>query len=297
MGGAAAGETVGVLGPSGAGKTSLLMIMAGLESLTGGSISLAENDITTMGEDALAALRRDQVGIVFQAFRLIPSMTALQNVAVPMELAGRRDADEMAATALEAVGLGHRKTHLPDQMSGGEQQRVAIARAIATRPRILLADEPTGALDPITSREVLALFDQLHKEDDVAFLLVTHSKEVASFCERSLELREGRFIAQHGVGVDIGDLSDSREFIVDDSGTVTLPPDVLLKIGGPGRFEVQEIERDMLHLERVAEEREEIEGSGKMTLSPSCPACFHQYGESDEQLCPECGSSRPMVQA
>ena len=188
------GETVGVLGPSGAGKTSLLMIMAGLESLTGGSISLAENDITTMGEDALAALRRDQVGIVFQAFRLIPSMTALQNVAVPMELAGRRDADEMAATALEAVGLGHRKTHLPDQMSGGEQQRVAIARAIATRPRILLADEPTGNLDSGTSEKVIATLFEATKSAGAALVLVTHDADLAERCERVLTIEDGRIV-------------------------------------------------------------------------------------------------------
>ena len=189
-----AGETVGVLGPSGAGKTSLLMIMAGLESLTGGSISLAENDITTMGEDALAALRRDQVGIVFQAFRLIPSMTALQNVAVPMELAGRRDADEVAATALEAVGLGHRKTHLPDQMSGGEQQRVAIARAIATRPRILLADEPTGNLDSGTSEKVIATLFEATKSAGAALVLVTHDADLAERCERVLTIEDGRIV-------------------------------------------------------------------------------------------------------
>ena len=189
-----AGETVGVLGPSGAGKTSLLMIMAGLESLTGGSISLAENDITTMGEDTLAALRRDQVGIVFQAFRLIPSMTALQNVAVPMELAGRRDADEMAATALEAVGLGHRKTHLPDQMSGGEQQRVAIARAIATRPRILLADEPTGNLDSGTSEKVIATLFEATKSAGAALVLVTHDADLAERCERVLTIEDGRIV-------------------------------------------------------------------------------------------------------
>ena len=189
-----AGETVGVLGPSGAGKTSLLMIMAGLESLTGGSISLAENDITTMGEDALAALRRDQVGIVFQAFRLIPSMTALQNVAVPMELAGRRDADEMAATALEAVGLGHRKTHLPDQLSGGEQQRVAIARAIATRPRILLADEPTGNLDSGTSEKVIATLFEATKSAGAALVLVTHDADLAERCERVLTIEDGRIV-------------------------------------------------------------------------------------------------------
>ena len=189
-----AGETVGVLGPSGAGKTSLLMIMAGLESLTGGSISLAENNITTMGEDALAALRRDQVGIVFQAFRLIPSMTALQNVAVPMELAGRRDADEMAATALEAVGLGHRKTHLPDQMSGGEQQRVAIARAIAARPRILLADEPTGNLDSGTSEKVIATLFEATKSAGAALVLVTHDADLAERCERVLTIEDGRIV-------------------------------------------------------------------------------------------------------
>ena len=189
-----AGETVGVLGPSGAGKTSLLMIMAGLESLTGGSISLAENDITTMGEDALAALRRDQVGIVFQAFRLIPSMTALQNVAVPMELARRRDADEMAATALEAVGLGHRKTHLPDQMSGGEQQRVAIARAIATRPRILLADEPTGNLDSGTSEKVIATLFEATKSAGAALVLVTPDADLAERCERVLTIEDGRIV-------------------------------------------------------------------------------------------------------
>ena len=189
-----AGETVGVLGPSGAGKTSLLMIMAGLESLTGGSISLAENDITRMGEDALAALRRDQVGIVFQAFRLIPSMTALQNVAVPMELAGRRDADEMAATALGAVGLSHRKTHLPDQMSGGEQQRVAIARAIATRPRILLADEPTGNLDSGTSEKVIATLFEATKSAGAALVLVTHDADLAERCERVLTIEDGRIV-------------------------------------------------------------------------------------------------------
>ena len=186
---------------------------------------------------------------------------------------------------------------MPEELSGGEQQRVAISRALITDPKLILADEPTGSLDPITSREVLGLFSNLHKESDVAFLLVTHNREVAAFCERSLELREGRFIAQHGEDVDIGDLSDSRELIVDDSGTVTLPPDVLLQLGGPGRFEVPELSRDVLHLERVEEDKISVGVSGKMEISPTCPACFHQYDNSDEQLCPECGSSRPMVQA
>lgn len=186
-----AGETVGVLGPSGAGKTSLLMIMAGLESLTGGSIALAQQDITTMPEDTLAALRRDKVGIVFQAFRLIPSMTAVQNVAVPLELAGRSDANEVAAAALESVGLGHRLHHLPDQMSGGEQQRVAIARAIAPRPQILLADEPTGNLDSGTGEKVINILFDAAASAGAALVLVTHDASLAARCSRVLTIEDG----------------------------------------------------------------------------------------------------------
>ena len=186
-----AGETVGVLGPSGAGKTSLLMVMAGLESLSDGSIDLAGREITGMGEDALAALRRDNVGIIFQAFRLIPSMTALQNVAVPLELAGRADATELAGAALDSVGLGHRKTHLPDQMSGGEQQRVAIARAIAPRPRILLADEPTGNLDSGTSERVISTLFEATEAAGAALVLVTHDAALAEQCGRVLTIEDG----------------------------------------------------------------------------------------------------------
>ena len=190
----AAGETVGVLGPSGAGKTSLLMIMAGLESLSSGSIDLAGQDVTGMGEDALAALRRDNVGIIFQAFRLIPSMTALQNVAVPLELAGRTDATELAAAALDSVGLGHRRTHLPDQLSGGEQQRVAIARAIAPRPRILLADEPTGNLDSGTSDRVIATLFEATETAGAALVMVTHDAALAERCGRVLTIEDGRIV-------------------------------------------------------------------------------------------------------
>ena len=189
-----AGETVGVLGPSGAGKTSLLMIMAGLESLTKGQIALAGIDITHLHEDMLAALRRDHVGIVFQAFRLIPSMTAVQNVAVPLELAGRADAHERAAEALGSVGLGHRMTHLPDQLSGGEQQRVAIARAIAPQPRILLADEPTGNLDSETSEKVIATLFEATNTAGAALVLVTHDAALAERCGRILTIEDGQII-------------------------------------------------------------------------------------------------------
>ena len=187
----APGETVGVLGPSGAGKTSLLMVMAGLESVTSGQINLAGTRITNMDEDQLAALRRDKVGIVFQAFRLIPSMTALQNVAIPLELAGHPNADQAAAAALTDVGLGHRLTHFPDQMSGGEQQRVAIARALAPRPRILLADEPTGNLDSATGDKVVDIMFDNARDAGAALVLVTHDVNLASRCHRIIRIDDG----------------------------------------------------------------------------------------------------------
>ena len=291
-------EAVAVVGPSGSGKSTLLKCLGGLMKPSAGSVELGGTRMTRLTGAELVELRQKTVSFIFQDSNLLPHLNALDNVAQPLLHQGvlARPARKKAQDLLDRLGMGDRAFGMPDQLSGGEQQRVAISRALITDPKLILADEPTGALDPITSREVLQLFSQLHKETGVAFLLVTHNREVASFCERSLELREGRFIAQHGVDVDIGDLADSRELIVDDSGTLTLPPDVLLQIGGPGRFEVSELERDVLNLDRVDEEKVSIASSGKMRLSDTCPACFHEYGESEEQLCPECGSSRPMVQ-
>tara|TARA_Y100001978_G_scaffold83340_1_gene74707 strand:+ start:345 stop:1331 length:987 start_codon:yes stop_codon:yes gene_type:complete len=292
------GEAVAVVGPSGSGKSTLLKCLGALMKPSAGSVELAGRRVTRLTGPELVSLRQQTVSFIFQDSNLLPHLNALNNVAQPLLHQGElaRPSRKKAQELLDRLGVGDRALGMPEQLSGGEQQRVAIARALITNPKLILADEPTGALDPITSREVLALFKQLHKEDGVAFLLVTHSKEVAAFCERSLELREGRFIAQHGGDVDISDLSDSRELIVDDSGTVTLPPDVLLEIGGPGRFELPEVSRDLLHMERVEDDRIYVAGAGTMKLSDTCPACFHQYGDSDEQLCPECGSSRPMVQ-
>ena len=293
------GEAVAVVGPSGSGKSTLLKCLGALMKPSAGSVELAGRRVTRLTGPELVSLRQQTVSFIFQDSNLLPHLNALNNVAQPLLHQGElaRPSRKKAQDLLDRLGVGDRALGMPEQLSGGEQQRVAIARALITNPKLILADEPTGALDPITSREVLALFKQLHKEDGVAFLLVTHSKEVAAFCERSLELREGRFIAQHGGDVDIADLTDSRELIVDDSGTVTLPPDVLLEIGGPGRFELPEVSRDLLHLERVEDDRIYLDGAVTMKLSSTCPACFHQYGDSDEQLCPECGSSRPMIQA
>jgi putative ABC transport system ATP-binding protein len=189
------GETVALLGPSGSGKSSLLMVAAGLEAPTAGRAIVAGTDITRLGEDALARFRRDAVGIVFQSFHLIPTMTALENVAVPLELAGAADAFARARIELEAVGLGARLEHYPGQLSGGEQQRVALARAIAPRPKVLFADEPTGNLDGQTGADVTDLLFALHARARTTLFLVTHEETLARRCGRIVRLKDGRIVA------------------------------------------------------------------------------------------------------
>ena len=191
----AAGETVGIVGPSGSGKTSLLMLLAGLERASGGSVVVAGHDLAGKDEDALARIRRDHIGIVFQAFHLIPTMTALENVAIGMELAGVADAMARAEAGLRAVGLGHRLTHLPGQLSGGEQQRVALARALAPRPAVILADEPTGNLDQATGAMVIDLLFALTREAGATLLLVTHDLALAARCGRVVHLADGQVAA------------------------------------------------------------------------------------------------------
>ncbi|NKB56246.1 MAG: ATP-binding cassette domain-containing protein [Alphaproteobacteria bacterium] len=190
----AAGEKVSVVGPSGAGKTSLMMIVAGLEQPSGGAVRVAGTTLDGLDEDSLALFRRDHVGIVFQDFHLIPTMTATENVAVPLELAGRRDAIENARERLESVGLGHRLTHYPGQLSGGEQQRVALARAFAMTPTLLLADEPTGNLDSDTGERVIELMFQLSVENGTTLLLITHESAIASRCDRTIRIDDGLIV-------------------------------------------------------------------------------------------------------
>jgi putative ABC transport system ATP-binding protein len=188
------GEMLGLVGPSGSGKTSLLMVLAGLERASSGSIRFAGKEMTGLDEDSLARWRRTNVGIVFQAFHLIPTMTAVENVAVPLELAGRRDAFERAGEALRAVGLGARFTHLPSQLSGGEQQRVALARALAPSPALILADEPTGNLDQETGRVVMELLFHQVAESGCTLWLVTHDPSLAARCNRLIRLADGRIV-------------------------------------------------------------------------------------------------------
>jgi putative ABC transport system ATP-binding protein len=187
----ARGTTIGLVGPSGSGKSTLMMVLGGLERISSGRVTVDGTDLGALSEDALARFRRDRVGIVFQSFHLVPTMTALENVAVPLELAGRKDAFAVAEAGLIAVGLKERQLHYPSQLSGGEQQRVAIARAFAPRPRLLLADEPTGNLDGETGRQVIELLFALHAEHGTSLLLITHDPALAARCDRIIRMRDG----------------------------------------------------------------------------------------------------------
>lgn len=186
-----AGSTVALLGPSGSGKSSLMAILSGLERATGGTVNIAGADFGTMNEDQLAVARRGRVGIVLQAFHLLPTMTAHENVAVPLELDGSNDPFAIAAEELTAVGLGDRLGHYPTQLSGGEQQRVAIARAMASRPTIIFADEPTGNLDQATGEIIVELLFERQKATKATLLMITHDPELAKRCDRVIELRDG----------------------------------------------------------------------------------------------------------
>ncbi|SEN28403.1 putative ABC transport system ATP-binding protein [Pseudorhodobacter antarcticus] len=185
------GESLGLIGPSGSGKSSLLMIMGGLEQATSGRVMALGHDLTAMDEDQLARFRRDNMGVVFQSFHLIPTMTALENVALPLELGGVQDAFGRASAELNAVGLGARMDHYPSQMSGGEQQRVALARAAAPRPAILLADEPTGNLDGKNGEAIMDLLFGLRDRHDATLIMVTHAPELAARCSRIIRLKDG----------------------------------------------------------------------------------------------------------
>lgn len=185
------GTTIGLVGPSGSGKSTLMMVLGGLERISSGRVAIDGTDLGRLSEDELARFRRDRVGIVFQSFHLVPTMTALENVAVPLELAGRKDAFAAAEAGLVAVGLKERLLHYPSQLSGGEQQRVAIARAFAPRPKLLLADEPTGNLDGETGRQVIELLFALHEEHGTSLLLITHDPALAARCDRIIRMRDG----------------------------------------------------------------------------------------------------------
>ena len=190
------GESIGIVGPSGSGKSSLLMLMGGLERISNGTINLLGQNLSEMNENKLASFRRSNVGIIFQSFHLIPTMTALENVAVPLELNGNKDAFGLAEAALVKVGLGDRLSHFPSQLSGGEQQRTALARAVIANPKILLADEPTGNLDHDNGKIVADYLFELHTENKATLVLVTHDLELAERCERKIKISDGEIFTR-----------------------------------------------------------------------------------------------------
>ena len=194
----ATGETLALLGPSGSGKSSLMAVLSGLERASSGTLNVAGADFERLDEDALARARRGRIGIVLQAFHLLPTMTAQENVATPLELAGARDAWARAAAELAAVGLGHRLTHYPSQLSGGEQQRVAIARAIAPRPPLVFADEPTGNLDAKTGHGIVDLLFDRRAETGATLVIITHDETLAARCDRVVTLADGRIASDTG---------------------------------------------------------------------------------------------------
>jgi putative ABC transport system ATP-binding protein len=186
------GQSLAIVGPSGSGKTSLLMVVAGLERATSGGVRVAGHDLTRLNEDKLALVRGANIGIVFQSFHLVPTMTALENVALPLEFAGDSNAFEIARALLEEVGLTPRVDHFPAQLSGGEQQRVAIARALSRQPKLILADEPTGNLDSQTGKHIIDLLFGLQRRRDATLMLVTHDQRVAAACARTIHMADGR---------------------------------------------------------------------------------------------------------
>src|SRR5690606_14302657 len=197
------GEATGIVGPSGSGKSTLLMVLAGLERVDAGTVRIAGELLNGRSEDQIAAFRGKNVGIVFQSFHLIPNMTALENVAVPLELAGHADPFGTAARELAAVGLAERVTHYPGELSGGEQQRVAIARALAPQPRILIADEPTGNLDQATGKQISDLIFAKVEERGMTLLLVTHDPSLAARCDRQIAMRSGRIEANPAAAIAV----------------------------------------------------------------------------------------------
>jgi putative ABC transport system ATP-binding protein len=192
------GQSLAIVGPSGSGKTSLLMVTAGLERATGGKVEVAGHDLSAMGEDDLALMRGAEIGIIFQSFHLVPTMTALENVALPLEFAGEGNAQVTARELLQEVGLSHRMDHFPAQLSGGEQQRVAIARALSRRPKLILADEPTGNLDRRTGGHIVDLLFGLQRRREATLILVTHDEKLAGACDRIIRMADGRIESETG---------------------------------------------------------------------------------------------------
>jgi ABC-type lipoprotein export system ATPase subunit len=287
------GEVVSVVGPSGSGKSTLMKCLGGLMKSSAGDVFFEGKSIVRLSSAELLNFRQQTVSFIFQDSNLLPYMNIVNNVALPLKYlkVSPRRARSEAMELLERLGIKDQAKMLPNQISGGEKQRTAIARALITKPKIILADEPTGSVDPVTSRDILNLFREIIDEFSVAFLIVTHSREIAGFADRSLELVDGRFVAEHGMGIDMSNLADTRKIIIDATGNMTLASEILSKIGGPGVFETTEVEKDKISMSRVIES---VTGSDSKSDSSIifCPACGNKYEDSDTEICSQCGALR-----
>ena len=287
------GEVVSVVGPSGSGKSTLMKCLGGLMKASAGDVFFEEKSIAKLNAAELLELRQKTVSFIFQNSNLLPYMNVLNNVALPLKYlrVNPRGARREAMKLLERLGISNQAKMLPNQISGGEKQRTAIARALITKPKVILADEPTGSVDLVTSREILKLFREIIDDVGVSFLIVTHSREVAEFADRSLELIDGRFVAEHGSNIDISNLSQSRNIIIDQTGTMTLPSDVLSTIGGPGIFELTEVEQNKMNIARFTDKTDESKIRTTSTMT-NCLACDYTYENSVIDTCTQCGAFR-----
>lgn len=287
------GEVVSVVGPSGSGKSTLMKCLGGLMKSSAGDVFFEGKSIARLDAAELLNLRQQTVSFIFQDSNLLPYMNVLNNVALPLKYmkVSPRQAKREAMELLERLGIKDQARMLPNKISGGEKQRTAIARALITKPKIILADEPTGSVDPVTSRDILNLFREIIDEINISFLIVTHSREIAGFADRSLELVDGRFIAEHGTGIDMSNLADTRRIIIDATGNFTLPSEILSKIGGPGVFETTQIEEDNISMSRVIEGVTESDSESGFAVI-FCPACGNKYNDPDAETCSKCGALR-----
>ncbi len=284
------GELVSVVGPSGAGKSTLLRILGGLQEPSAGEVYYNGKDILKVPEKDRADFRRRMVGYVFQEGNLIPSISALANVVQTLLFSNlkRKEARKRAMELMELLGMTDRMKALPSHLSGGERQRVAIARALANNPAVLLMDEPTGSLDYKNAEKVMEIVTELRDQLNTACLLVTHSKHIASFTDRSLELSDGRFIGQHGVDMDLTELGEDREVFINTDGTLNLPPELLPVIYNLGELWKVHVEEGDDGLPRIIA----VPGSGSTGVKGSdgnCPVCGAAVG-SEEFHCRGCGA-------
>ncbi|MFX1250201.1 MAG: ABC transporter ATP-binding protein [Promethearchaeota archaeon] len=281
------GEILTIVGPSGSGKSTLINILGGVSRPSAGKVywSVNRQDISRLSDNEITNARRSFVGFIFQVNNLLPHLTALQNVELAARLAGmaRRERRKRAMELIERVGLLDRIHHTPAKLSGGEKQRIAIASALINKPRLILADEPTGNVDPGTANEILKLFRELNKELGAAFLIVTHAQAIASQADRVLEIRDGILVGQHDEGFQLRDLDRSRILQLDDQGRVTLPPHLVLELGNAQQYKARlEGEELILAPHAVGDKAQEI------TII-TCKVCGIQVSK-DTTSCPNCGS-------